>query len=110
MERGKDSGANESSGIIRKVFRKKSLRLGLPGELQSQNDEEGYVLISHGDLSPSMAYLHGSTPIIKKSKPRHSSTSASWLIRNTQMSFWEIAQKSHPRSKDQEKVLPVENV
>jgi hypothetical protein len=96
---GRDSAPNESSGIVKKVLQRK--RPEPPDELQ--DDEEGYVLISWGDLTPAMAYLHasgpknnqkcGSTrksvaqtrPIIKQSMPP-----LSWAIRNTKLSFEEV--------------------
>jgi hypothetical protein len=118
-QRMSNSGENESSGIIRKVFQGRNHHPELPEGLK--DNEDGYVLISYGDLSPSMAYLHDPTPgasshstpsnsshekrstnksvrkhppIIKKSKPTRSGLA--WVIRETHISFEEITQRRYP--------------
>ena len=96
----------ESSGIVKRVIQRTR-----PGsELPDQDDEEGYILVSWGDLSPSMAYLHGPTPGCmsnthgKKSGSTRESGAETAMnkkpllraIRATNMSFEDIIEKYKP--------------
>lgn len=105
-ERSSDLTPNESSRIIRKVFQRKKPHPKFPDELK--DDEEGYVLISWGDLSPSMAYLDAgampSSDHIVQRRPRPITKKRSYTIsraiRDTDMSFEEIVKQvvERPRS------------